>query len=406
MNRVEDYADIVGYQAIEDIFKRSRRLVGKSAVHINSTFIGGGVAEILRSLAPLMNSCGLEADWRVLHGYPDFFTITKKFHNALQGDEINFSEIKQQIYHEVSEEFASYAKLDYDCIIIHDPQPLPLVKYMKKRQPWVWRCHVDLSSPNALVWDYLKRMVIKYDLMVVSHEDYLQTDFPLGQRIVHPAIDPLRPKNLDLPDEAIRQTLEKAGVPLDKPLLTQISRFDKWKDPEGVVEVFELVRAKRDCRLVMMGGMAADDPEGAKIYDNIRERHAALIERGDLILIVTENDILANALQRMAKVVIQKSLREGFCLAVTEALWKGTPVAASRIGGIPLQVQDGVNGYLLDPRDNAGFAERITALLSDDKLRARMGEQGRETVRKKFLITRLLADWLDIVTLLTDDYHH
>jgi len=397
MIHLNDYREIVGDKIISEIYKKARGLYGKSIIHLNSTYMGGGVAEILNSLIPLFNDIGIDAGWRVIHGNPDLFNITKKFHNALQGDKINLSEMKKKLYIQASEEFSIYTHLDHDCIIIHDPQPLPLINYYKKRQPWIWRCHVDISYPNGQLWDFLKEFILKYDAAIFSSEEYIKDDIFLEQKIIHPVIDPLTPKNMELSEKVISKYLNKFNVPMNKPLLTQISRFDKWKDPEGVLEVFKLVKRKVDCRLVLCGSMATDDPEGVKIFEKVQRRANDLIINGDVILITSENNILVNALQRRSDVIIQKSIREGFGLVVSEALWKENPVVASNVGGIPLQIIDSVNGFLVEPRDNEGFAERIVEIMKHPSLGKELGKEAKEVVRKKFLVTRLLSDYLDLM---------
>lgn len=397
MIHLNDYREIVGDKIISEIYKKARGLYGKSIIHLNSTYMGGGVAEILNSLVPLFNDIGIDAGWRVIHGNPDLFNITKKFHNALQGDKINLTEIKKKLYIQASEEFSVYTHLDHDCIIIHDPQPLPLINYYKKRQPWIWRCHVDISHPNGQLWDFLKEFILKYDAAIFSSEEYIKDDIFLEQKIIHPVIDPLTPKNMELSEKVISKYLNKFNVPMDKPLLTQISRFDKWKDPEGVLEVFKLVKRKVDCRLVLCGSMATDDPEGVKIFEKVQRRANDLIIKGDVILITSENNILVNALQRRSDVIIQKSIREGFGLVVSEALWKESPVVASNVGGIPLQIVDRANGFLVEPRDNEGFADRIIEIMKHPNLGKELGKEAKEVVRKKFLVTRLLSDYLDLM---------
>jgi trehalose synthase len=397
MRTIEDYRQIAGDDVISEIHNKARKLYGKNILHINSTYIGGGVAEILNSLLPLMNDAGLDADWKVLHGNSDFFTVTKKFHNALQGSTINLSDMKKQVYLETNENFSVYTHINHDCVFVHDPQPLPLIKFYKKRQPWIWRCHVDLSNTNSEMYDFIKGYILKYDLVMISNEKYRMDHLPVEQKIVYPAIDPLSPKNMELPQKDILNYLGKFGIKTDKPLLAQISRFDIWKDPEGVLEAFLLVKNEIDCRLVLCGGMAMDDPESQVIYNKILLKANKLIKKGDVILITLENNILVNALQRSAAVVIQKSIREGFALTVSEALWKGTPVVASNVGGIPVQIADGVNGFLVEPSDTAGFAQKIIQILKNPDLERDMGEKGKETVRTKFLTTRCLIDYLDIL---------
>ena len=261
---------------------------------------------------------------------------------------------------------------------------------------------MDLSEPNQLLWNYLKKFILRYDLAVVSNRTYIRKDLPVEQRVIYPAIDPLSAKNKELPNSLIEKTLKKFKIPLDKPLITQISRYDRWKDPEGVISIFKKVKKKVDCRLVMCGNMAPDDPEGQGIYERAKKKAGRFLESGDIIFINQTNDILVNVLQRVSRVIVQKSTKEGFGLSVTEALWKGTPVVASRAGGIPLQVMDGRTGYLLDPDDEEGFAEKIIHLMKDEELRRKLGEAGREHVRKNFLITRLLKDHLDMLNYLLE----
>ncbi len=397
MKSLDDYSEIVGDQVLSSIYRKARKLTGKHILHINATYQGGGVAEILGSVVVLMNDIGIDTGWRILHGTPDFFAITKKFHNALQGAPINLTEIKKRLYIRANEDFSLFTHIDHDYVIVHDPQPLPLIKYYTKKQPWIWRCHVDLSTSNNSIWDFLKKFILRYDVVIMSSEKYIRGDLPVEQRIIQPAIDPLSPKNMEISQGDISKYLKKFGIPRDKPLITQISRFDKWKDPEGVIQVFKLVRKKVDCRLVLCGSMAADDPEGWMIYEKVERKAKDLIENKDVILITSENSILVNALQRVSAVIIQKSTREGFGLTVTEALWKGTPVVTSNIGGIPLQVSHGENGFLVEVGDTKDFAERIIQLLKNPELAEEMGKKGKEIVRKNFLITRIISDYLDLL---------
>lgn len=397
MHTLEDYRNVVGIDVIGDIHKKARKLLGKRVVHVNSTNQGGGVAEILSSLVPLMNDIGLSAGWRVLHGNPDFFNVTKKFHNAMQGDPIRFTRNKERIYIQTNVDFAAYTHLSHDCVIIHDPQPLPMIKFYKKRQPWVWRCHVDFSNPDETLWDFFTDFILRYDAMVISHETYKKHNLPVEQRIIFPAIDPISPKNVDISDDEAWKYLNKFGVKNDKPFIVQVSRFDKWKDPEGVIKVWSKVKENVDCRLVLCGNIATDDPEGGKLFQDVEKAAKKYGHDDDIILLLLENTYLVNALQQKAAVVIQKSIKEGFCLCVTEAMWKETPVVASRVGGIPLQIVDGENGYLLEPDDVDGFADRIIKILKDKEMAREMGKKGKEIARDKFLITRLLSDYLDLL---------
>lgn len=398
MRTIEDYRDIVGDAVISDIYRKARKFYGKRILEINSTYSGGGVAEMLSSFIHLMNDIGIETDWDILHGSPDFFEITKLFHNALQGKTVDLTSNKKDIYLQTNEEFYMYTHINHDLIIVHDPQPLPLIKFYKKRQPWIWRCHIDISNPDKDLWEFLKPFILRYDMSIISNKTYRKEDLPVEQKVIYPAIDPLSTKNIDISDEVIEKTLRKYNIKTDKPLLTQISRYDKWKDPEGVIEVFKHVKEKVDCRLILCGSMATDDPEGLRIYEGIKRKANRLIRNGDVVLLNTENNILVNSLQRKSSVILQKSIREGFGLTISEALWKETPVVASNVGGIPLQINDGENGFLVDPFDIKNCANKIITILQDPTIAKDMGKKGKEMVRKNFLITRLLQDYLDMLS--------
>ncbi len=394
MDALKKYEPIVGKEAVQEIYKDAERISGRSVLHINSAYQGGGIAEILNNLIPLMNYVGIDAGWRILHASPDFFLITKKFFNALQGESINLTQQKKRIYTETCKKFSVYTHIDHDAVIIHDTQPLPLIKFYKKKQPWIWRCHTDISKPNKEVFSYLHQFIRHYDEMIVLCKRFRKKN-SVPQRVMWPSIDPLSQKNMDLPERVIEKQLSKAGIEQDKPFICQISRFDKWKDHEGVIEIFKRVRKRAPCRLVLMGNTAMDDPEGQAIYESILRKSSG---NKDIIVINISNDTLVNALQRRAAVILQKSFKEGFGLTVSEALWKGTPVITSNVGGITEQIVHGKNGYLLDPYDLGGFVQPITKLLRDKKLRNRMGAYGREYVRERFLITRHLHDWVKVLS--------
>ena len=396
MLRLEDFRHIVPDETLAEIYARARKLYGKHVVHLNATYQGGGVAEILYSLVLLMNDVGIDTGWRILHGSQEFFEITKSFHNALQGAKLNLSDRKKQVYLQVNDNFSKFTHLDHDCVIIHDPQPLSLISASgnKKGEPWIWRCHIDLTEPNKELWDFLKGFVLKYDQVVFSSEKYFKKDLPVDQRLMFPAINPLSQKNKDISEKTILEQVTKVGIPTDKPIITQVSRLDPWKDPEGVIDVYKRVKEKVDCRLVFCYNAASDDPEGFRMYNKIYRKANRFVKAGDILFIVGNNETLVNAIQRYSSVIIQKSTKEGFCLCVTEALWKETPVVASNVGGIPMQIEDGKNGFLLEPKDNEGFADRIIHLLKNPEECKNVGKQGKETVREKFLITRLLSDYL------------
>ena len=300
-----------------------------------------------------------------------------------------------KVYTETNRRFSVFTHIDHDLVMVHDPQPLPLISFYNKKQPWIFECHVDLSSSNLAVWNYLKDFIENYDHFVVSLEKY-KKDLSIPQSVIHPAIDPLTPKNKVASGKEIRKYMSKYGIDLDVPIISQVSRFDKWKDPIGVLKVFEKVRQKAKCQLVLLGDFASDDPEGQKIFENVEEKVKKSPYEKDIKVMVVSNNFLVNCLQRASSVVVQKSIREGFGLTVSEALYKGTPVVASNVGGIPLQVIDGVNGFLHEPKDYDGFSRSILKLLENENLRVKFGEKGREHVRKNFLITRLMLDWLDL----------
>jgi trehalose synthase len=394
MLRLDDFRGIVPDETLAEIYLRARKLYGKHIVHLNATYQGGGVAEILYSLVLLMNDVGIDAGWRILHGSQEFFEITKSFHNALQGAKLNLSARKKKTYLQVNDNFSKFSHLDHDCIIIHDPQPLPIITSYRKSQPWIWRCHIDLTNPHKELWEFLKGFLLKYDQIVVSSEKYFKEDLPVDQRLMMPAINPISQKNKDIDKKTIMEHITKAGIPTDKPIITQVSRLDPWKDPEGVIDVFKRVKEKVNCRLVFCYNVASDDPEGMRMYNKVLRKANKLHKNGHILFVVGNNETLVNAIQRFSDVIIQKSTREGFCLAVTEALWKGTPVVASDVGGIPAQIKDGEGGFLLAPKDTEGFADRIVHLLKNPDEGKAMGQKAKEHVRKNFLITRLLSDYL------------
>lgn len=389
VTQIEDYEPLVGAEVMRRIHEKAANFKGLRVANFNSTYYGGGVAETISSLTLLMNSLGLRTEWRVIQGTSDFFSITKKMHNALQGAEIHLSKIKKEIFEQVIYENSLRTFLDHDFIIVHDPQPLPLIEHYEKNCPWLWRCHLDLSRPEAETWKYLRRWIDSYDAVIVSCPEYKQEIKP-PQRVMMPAINPFTIKNRPLSNREIDERLAHYKIPTDLPLVVQISRFDPWKDPKGVVEAFKLARQQIDARLVLLGNFATDDPEGEEIF------HSLCDSREERILILTSGDdtALVNALQTRAAVVLQKSLREGFGLTVAEAMWKGAPVIGGNVGGIRYQIQDGVNGFLVSSIEET--AKRMVELISHKELRDEMGSKARETVRKNFLLTRYLEQYLDL----------
>lgn len=391
--RLVDYRGFVGESDIARIYRKGSKLSKHHLLHINSTYYGGGVAEILRNMTLLMNEIGVNIGWRAMIGSPDFFGVTKQFHNALQGDDISLTEDMKKTFEEANEEFASFTHLHHDMIIIHDPQPLPLITFYRRKQPWIWRCHVDLSNPSEDVWNYLKSFALAYDQNIFQMDEFAAKGFTEDYEIIRPSIDPLTTKNKGLDKDTMDKYLNKIGVDSSRPIIAQISRFDKWKDPMGILEVYDKIKEEMDCQLILIGSMATDDPEGQKVYDKVRRKANG---KEDVHLIVDAHDILVNVVQRASDVILQKSLKEGFGLTVSEALWKETPVVASDIGGIPTQVVDGKDGYLVDPNDYEEVAEKVMKILSSETLQEKMGRKGKEIVREKFLITRHIEDWLDL----------
>ena len=393
---VEDYKKFVGAKTVERIREKAKLLRDRHIVNVNSTYYGGGVSQLLSSLTLLMNSLGIKTGWRVIHGPPDFFSVTKKIHNALQGGKINLTGRKMRLYEEVTYENAVRNHLDHDVVIVHDPQPLPLINHYRKRGPWIWRCHIDLSNPHQGVWNYLVPFIEKYDAVILSSKDYAQKLTP-PQLFFMPAIDPFTITNREFSQREIDERLKHYNIPTDLPLVVQVSRFDRWKDPEGVIQAFKLARKKVDCTLVLLGNVATDDPEGEEVYKSL------LGSREERIIILTVQDgALVNALQRRAHVVLQKSIREGFGLTVAEAMWKGTPVIGGDVGGIRYQIKDGVNGFLVSSIKEA--AERIVQLIKDRELRERLGHEAKEAVRQQFLLTRYLEQYLDLLNSFEADF--
>jgi trehalose synthase len=395
---IDDYEQYVGAETIERIRVKARKIRDYYIAHVNSTYYGGGVAEMLSPLTLLMCSAGIKTEWRAIQGSPDFFSITKKMHNSLQGAKIHLTDRKMQIYEQVLYENAVRHRLDHDIVIIHDPQPLGLINFYHKKGPWVWRCHVDLTNVNDELWRYLAPSINKYDAAIFSIKEFKQK-LKIPQLFFLPAIDPFSIKNREMSEREINERLKKYKIPVDLPLVVQISRFDKWKDPKGVIETFKIARKKVPATLVLLGDLALDDPEGEEVY------HSILDLRDERIIIHSVQDTaLVNALQRKATVVVQKSIREGFGLTVTEAMWKKKPVIGGNVGGIRHQIQNGVNGFLVSSVKEA--AERMVELLTDERLRITIGEKAHQTVRERFLLIRLLEQYFDMFNSFEAHYHY
>jgi len=386
--KLENYIPIVGQSVIDDLRLIAERLRGKTVQHVNSTAVGGGVAEILSRMVPLLQELGVETIWDVIKGGEQFFGVTKKFHNALHARPVEITKRDFEVFIETGQNNIADLEICGDIVFVHDPQPIMLVK-KKKENKWLWRCHVDVSEPNEEVWNFLMEFIIRYDSAVFSAPDFSRK-LPIRQFLIAPSIDPLSDKNKDLPQETIDAVLQKYQIPKDKPIITQISRFDRLKDPIGVLDAYKEVRKYIKCQLVLAGGGASDDPEGAAVYSEVKEK-----AKGDSnihILLLPQNDIEINALQRASTVIIQKSLREGFGLTVAEALWKSKPVVASNIGGIPLQIKHKYSGLLCHSVQGAAFA--IKQFLNSPAYAKKLGENGREHIRNNFLITRHLREYM------------
>ncbi|MEK6528238.1 MAG: glycosyltransferase [Nitrospirota bacterium] len=388
MVEIEKYIPLVGQSTIDGLRLLGERLKGKVIQHINSTPVGGGVAEILNRMIPLLRDLGVDTKWDVIKGGEQFFAVTKKFHNALHGRTEEITKRDFEIFMETSQQNIESVDTYGDIVFIHDPQPIALIK-KKATNKWLWRCHIDVSDPNLRVWEFLMDFIIKYDSAVFSAPSFSRK-LPIRQFLIPPSIDPLSDKNKELPEETINSVLKKYGIKKDKPIIMQISRFDRLKDPVGVIDAYLQVKKYMDCQLILAGGTAEDDPEGFKVLEEVRDK----AKRGpDIhILLLPQNDIEINALQRASDIIVQKSLKEGFGLTVAEALWKAKPVVASNVGGIPLQIKHKYSGLLCHSVEGASFA--IKQLLSSPAYAKKLGENGREHIKNNFLITRHLRDYM------------
>lgn len=371
--------------------KLGEKLSNRSFLHINSTRAGGGVAEILHRMIPILSDIGVRARWEVIGGDERFFDITKKIHNALQGKSEEFSADMWEHHREVNRVNAGNLDLSADAVLIHDPQPIPLVEFRKDGK-WIWRCHIDAANPQMEVWDALSRYGNKYDAAIFSVAKFARA-MPIDEFIIAPSIDPLSDKNRDVSEDEMRETVERLQIPLDRPVILQVSRFDRFKDPIGVIKAYRMAKKYNDCILVLAGSAAADDPEGEMVLREVRE-HAADDPDIYILLLPPFSDKDINVLQRIATVILQKSLKEGFGLTVSEAMWKGKPVIGGACGGIPLQITHGSNGFLVSSVDGAAF--RIRQLLNNPEMAKRMGDNAKEHVRINFLMTRQIRDYLSV----------
>ena len=391
MPNIRDYANIVGQDIIDELFILAEKLKGITIQNINSTSVGGGVAEILTRMVPLLKQLGVNVGWDVIKGNEKFFSITKKIHNALHGLNVQITQEDLEYFLEVNRENANEIPLYGDIIFVHDPQPIALVEKKKEvGKKWLWRCHIDFTHPNEEIEEFLKKFINQYDTAVFSAPVFARKlDIP--QVLISPSIDPLSDKNKELPQEVIDNILERFGIDKNRPIITQISRFDYLKDPTGVIKVYRKVKKYFDCQLILAGGGATDDPEGMKVLEEVKAE-ANNDPDIHIIFLPPASDIEINALQRASTIILQKSLREGFGLTVAEALWKAKPVIASAVGGIPLQITHKYSGILTYSIE--GTVYYIKQLLNEPDYAKKLGENGREHIKNNFLITRHLKDYL------------
>ena len=384
-----DYHGISPKRDLMLISQLGEELKGKSFLHINSTKEGGGVAEILQRMIPLLNEIGVDARWDVITGDDEFFDTTKKIHNSLQGTPEKITDAMWEHYYEINSHNARQLKLEADAILIHDPHPAALIEF-KGEGDWFWRCHIDASSPYMDVYERLEPFCKKYTATIFSVSKFAK-HITENEFIIPPSIDPLSEKNRELSQNEIEEVATRLNIPTDRPILLQVSRFDRFKDPIGVINAYKSVKKYNDCILVLAGSPASDDPEGAVVLEEVKG-YASDDPDIHILLLPPFSDKDINALQRMATVVLQKSLKEGFGLTVAEAMWKGKPVIGGAVGGIPLQVVHGITGFLVHSVDGASF--RIRQYLNNSDMARRMGQAGREYIRNNFLLTRQTRDYL------------
>jgi trehalose synthase len=397
------YESVLGSEVLDELWVLADRVRGRRLQNINSTAVGGGVAEILTRLVPLLRELGVDASWDVMKGDEAFFGVTKAFHNALHGAREVISPEMLDAYRAATETNLREISFVGDVIFIHDPQPAGLVgRRQQADHRWVWRCHIDVSSPDPAVWQFLSPYIAQYDAAIFSMPDFAQ-QLPIPQFMVAPSIDPLSDKNKDLDGDAVTRVLEKYQIDSSRPVLTQVSRFDRLKDPLGVIAAYRLVKRRHDCQLVLAGGGATDDPEGAIVLGEVRDA-AAHDPDIHVLLLPAFSDLEINALVRGSTVVFQKSIREGFGLTVSEALWKRKPVIGGAVGGIKLQVVDGFTGFLVHSPE--GAAQRAAQLLSDPALCRRLGENGHAHVKQNFLVTRHVKDYMLLMLALDHPGEH
>jgi trehalose synthase len=391
MPHIHEYVPVVGQSVVDELFILADKLKGKVIQNVNSTSVGGGVAEILNRMVPILTELGVDARWDVIKGNEKFFVVTKKMHNALHGSDVPLNAEDYELFLEVNRENARGFDFRGDVMFIHDPQPIALVERREAvGRSWIWRCHIDFTEPREGVWNFLKGIIERYDSMVLSAPAFARK-VSIPQYLVSPSIDPLSDKNKELPEDVVSSMLSKFGIDRERPVVTQISRFDYLKDPLGVIKVYKMVKKNTDCQLVLAGGGAIDDPEGMKVLAEVKEA-----SQGDpdvhVLFLPPSSDLEINALQRGSTVILQKSLKEGFGLTVAEGLWKAKPVIASAVGGIPLQIKHQHSGILTHSIEGTAFF--LKQLLQNPDYATQLGRNGREFVRFNFLITRHLHEYL------------
>jgi trehalose synthase len=395
-HELDEYRDVAPKGTVDFLYRLSESVTGRHFLHINAVRYGGGMAEILRRLMPILNSLGVMARWEVLTGDQQFLDIARRLVHGLQGKEQELSEPMQDVYRTINRRNAESLDLDADLVMIHDPQPAALIDH-RKGGKWIWRCHLDLAQPQRKAWSFIRRFVVNYDAAIFSLPAFAQR-LPIPKFMIYPSIDPLSVKNRELPRTEVRQVLDRLGIPRDKPILLQTARFERFQDPVGIVRAYRLVKQYHDCRLVLAGGGVAHDPEGEAVLGDLH-RAAGKDPDVHILQLPPEADLELNALQRAATIIVHKPLREGFGMTVSEAMWKGKPVVGSAAGGIAAQVIDGVTGFIV--RSEEGVAFRIRHLLNNPGLIQRLGGAGREHVRRNFLITRHVSDYLTLLNLYT-----
>ena len=395
---IDAYASIIGEERLEQLKALARSLNGTRVLQLNATPYGGGVAELLRSQTPLMRSLGIHTDWKVINGEAPFYQVTKGFHNALQGADYELTDSIKDTYLSTNARNADLIDGDYDYIIVHDPQPAAVrAIHGGNGAKWVWRCHIDTSDPHPGVWGFLQPFIDQYDAMVFTMDQYVSPGLDRSKvNLMPPAIDPLSPKNCDLSTDFCKRIVGWVGVDTTRPLITQVSRFDPWKDPMGVLEAYRsLRRMAPGLQLAMLGHLAMDDPQGWEIFGEVQEAAAGDPDIHLFTNYTAASSIEVNAFQSYSDVIIQKSLREGFGLVVSEAMWKGSPVVAGRAGGIPLQMEDGESGYLVDSTEEC--IEKVLHLLENPGEARRIGANGHKFVKDNNLMPRLIAQELELL---------